>query len=279
MNYGDSTEIPPLIAVYQALRAMHPKWHVEIGRPRGTGWIPATAFTTAREGPFATLLSRIGERLGTPDRRTIAASFALRYGWSAGIALAPYLLHHCVPKITLDNVSFKFHENTFFERAALHQPEGVMLRQGGVAPHPSMQWLTSPQALLSWLRTSLIQQAQPIVEALYDWSEFSKKAIWGMIASSWGSQFINVFGEIDEQQHGLPHVRQLFEGQDVVSQMQPHFYPVTYGHVTHVYHRGASCCRYYKLPPRQYCASCPLISQEERLQRNKQWMKTLLESH
>ena len=53
-------------------------------------------------------------------------------------------------------------------------------------------------------------------------------------------------------------MRHFFEGTDVVSEMQPQFYPVTYQQVTHVYHRGASCCRYYRLRQGHYCASCPL---------------------
>ena len=40
-----------------------------------------------------------------------------------------------------------------------------------------------------------------------------------------------------------------------------------------------NCCRCYLLRQGQYCASCPLISQEERLQPRQQWMKTLLASH
>jgi hypothetical protein len=36
----------------------------------------------ADDGPFTALLSRIGERLLTDDRKTIAASFALRFGWT-----------------------------------------------------------------------------------------------------------------------------------------------------------------------------------------------------
>jgi len=139
MNLEDGQTPSPIIAIYQTLWAMHPKWHVEIGQPRGPGWIPGTALLTTREGPFHALLTRIGERLHTADRRTIAASFALRNGWSSGVAMALYLLYHCVPKITLDNVSFKFHENTSFERIALHHPEGVMLPQDGVAPHPSIR--------------------------------------------------------------------------------------------------------------------------------------------
>jgi ferric iron reductase protein FhuF len=278
MNPGDGKAPSPIIAMFQALQAMRPHWYVEIGQPRGTGWIPGTALVTAREGPFQALLGCIGEGLHTADRRTIAASFALRYGWSSGVAMAPYLLYHCVPNITLDNVSFKFNDNTSFERAALHQPEGVMLPQEGMVPHPSVQWLPSPQALLDWLRASLVQQAEPIVDALYEWSHFSVKGIWGMIASAWGSQFINIVGEIGEQRNALPAVRQFFAGNDVVSQMQPNFFPVTYKQMTHVYHRGASCCRFYLLRPGQYCASCPLISQEERLQRHQAWMKHLIET-
>ncbi len=277
MNLEESQTPSPMIAMYQALWARHPKWYVEIGQPRGPGWIPGTALMTAREGLFQALLARIGERLQTADRRTIAASVALRYGWSSGVAMAPYLFYSCVPTITLDNVSFKFNEHGSFERVALHHPAGVMLPQDGVAPHPSIRWLSSPQALFAWLRTSLVQQAQPVVDALYDWSHFSMRGIWGMITSAWGSQCIQIFGEIGEQTQGLSWVRQFFAGHDVVSQMQPEFYPVTYQHVTHVYHRGASCCRCYRLRQEHYCASCPLISQEERRQRQHAWMKRLIE--
>jgi ferric iron reductase protein FhuF len=230
----------------------------------------------ASAGPLHALLGRIGDRLRTADRRTIAAAFALRYGWSAGMAIAPYMLRSCVPTIPLDNVSFKFHDNTLFERVALHRPAGAMLRQGGEVPHPLVHWLPSRPALLGWLRQSLMQQAQPIVETLYEWSRFSTKGLWGMITSSWGSQFIQICGEIDEQHNGLSYAAPFFTGNDAVSEMQPQFYPVTYNQVTHIYHRRSTCCRYYLLPQGHYCASCPLISQEERLQRNHLWMQHLV---
>jgi ferric iron reductase protein FhuF len=269
----------PIVTVLQALRARHANWHVEIGQPTGRGWITGSALATATEGPFHALLSTMGERLYTSDRRTIAASFALRYSWSCGIVMAPYLLHGCVPKITLDNVSFKFHEGTAFERAALHRPIGAMLLRDGVPEHPYIQVLPDPEALLRYLRTSLVQQAEPVVEALHSWSKFSVRGIWGMITSSWGAQFFNVFAEIEGQDKGLAHIRQLFAGNDLASEMQPDFYPVRYKGITHVYHRRASCCRFYKLPGGQLCASCPIVSQDERLERNQAYMKTLLERH
>jgi hypothetical protein len=260
------------MAIYQALHAMQPTWHVEIGTPQGPGWIRGTALRLASAGPFQDLLRRIGARLHTDDRRAIAAAFALRYGWSAGMAIAPALLWHCVPTISLDNVSFKFQDNTLFERVALHVPTGVMLPHAGAAPHVLRQWLPSHQALVRVLRTQLVQQAQPVVDTLAVWSRFAPKGLWGMITSSWGAQFITICGAVAEQTHGLQFVVPFFAGTDVVSQMQPHFYPVTAGTVTHLYHRRATCCRYYLLPQGQYCASCPLLSQAERVQRNRAWM-------
>jgi ferric iron reductase protein FhuF len=279
MEHADIGETSPIISIYRELQGIRPNWHVEMGQPHGRGWIAGTDLRTAGDGPFNALLNRAGERLHTSDRRTIAASFAMCYSWSCGIAIAPYLFRQCVPKISLDNVSFKFHEETFFQEAALHRPAGVMLHQDGFIPHPLVQWLSSPRELLDRLRDELIQQADPIVQALHNWSHFSIRGIWGLVTSSWGAQFFNIFGEIDGQESGLEHVRQFFQGNDIVSQMQPEFYPVTFRHVTHIYHRRASCCRFYKIPQGQLCASCPIVSHEERLQRNQAYMKYLLERH
>jgi ferric iron reductase protein FhuF len=279
MRHEEIGETSPIIAIYRELQGVHPNWRVEIGEPLGAGWVRGRDLTTAEHGPFTTLLTRAGERLQTADRRTIAASFVMCYSWSCGIAIAPYLFRQCVPNISLDNVSFKFHENTFFQMAAVHRPEGVMLHRDGLAPHPLIQWLSSPKGLMDRLRDGLMQQAEPIVEALYNWSHFSIRGIWGLVTSSWGAQFFNVLDAIGGQKSGLQHVRQFFQGDDIVAQMQPEFYPVTFRNVTHIYHRRASCCRFYKIPQGQLCASCPIVSQEERLQRNQAYMKYLLERH
>lgn len=278
MTPEDGSARSLLVAVYEELRAFRSKWHVEIGNPRGTGWIAGTDFLTATTGRFHELLSRIGEKARTADRKTIAAAFALRYGWSSGVAIAPYLTHHCVPNIALDNLSLKFTDRTFFERVALHRPEGVILQRGGITPHPGVHVLPSDVDLLAWLRESLVRQASPIVEALHCWSGFSRKGIWGMVTSSWGAQFIHILGEIAPQESGLSTVRQFFAGNDVVAHTQPYFYSVTSKQVTQVYHRRATCCRYYLLPHGGYCASCPLIPQEEGVRRNIEWMKTLVRS-
>jgi hypothetical protein len=58
-----------------------------------------------------------------------------------------------------------------------------------------------------------------------------------------------------------------------VAQMRPHFYPVTRQQCTRIFHRRSACYRYYLIPHGGYCASCPLIPEEESIARNRQWMK------
>jgi len=252
----------PIETAYTALRALNANWSVEIGRPSGAGWIHGEALRDARRGPFNDLLVRIGERAGTTDRRTVAASFALRFGWASAMAIAPYLKHGCVPDIALDNVAFKFKESTFFERTAIYQPRGAT---------------GDPEALLRTLRHALVAQATPVVEALYQWSGFARRGTWGMLTSSWASQFTGLCDTPDDQRGMLPVIDTFFRGNDDAALMQPRMHPVTCGTITHLYQRRASCCRYYLLPQGDLCASCPLVSQETRVRLNVEWMQAQLE--
>jgi hypothetical protein len=79
--------------IIEELGAIEPGWSVEIGRPEGEHWVSGEDLKNAHGGPFRGLLTRLGGTLGTADRRTIAASFAMRFGWSAGTAIAAYVIH------------------------------------------------------------------------------------------------------------------------------------------------------------------------------------------
>ena len=264
-----------LVRVYEQLKKLHPKWHVEFGPREGVGWISGPGLLRPEEGPMALLLDRIADRLNTRDRKIIAASFALRFGWSAGAAIAPYLLHACVPDIGLDNISLKFSDATLFERVAL--------RTARINPVGSQHEMTKDaivecsaptfeSELLGTLRNALRNQSGPVIEALHEWSRFSKRALWGQVVSSWGGQFTAIFAHLKRHADALPYVRHFFDSPGFVEGMRPIFYPVHHAGVTRIYHRRASCCLYYKLPAKAYCASCPLISQGERVRRNKEWI-------
>jgi len=97
-----------------------------------------------------------------------------------------------------------------------------------------------------------------------------------MISSFWGAQCSNVFARNGDQCSGARLAQKLFSGTDLTAESQPTFYPVTYGNVTRMYYRSTSCCRYYLLPNKQYCACCPLLKEEVRVERNVKWMKQSL---
>ena len=269
--------LSPVEEAFVALRSLNASWNVEVGRPEGPGWIAGEDLRDAGRGPLNDLLVRIGERLKTDDRRTVAASFALRFGWSSAMAIAPFLRHACVPDVSLGNVSFKFKESTFFERTAIHSPRGTVVVGDARARHPSIETVGDGPQLLATLRRALVAQSEPLVDALYDWSGFARRGTWGMLTSSWAAQFTGLCENPDDQRGVQPSIEALFDGGDVVDAMRPRLHAVSYGPATHLYQRRASCCRWYLLPQGDLCASCPLVSQDERLQRNREWMKTQLE--
>ena len=212
----------------------------------------------------------------TADRKTIAASFALRFAWASSAAIAPYLIHHCVPDFTLGNISLKFRDDTLFECSAIHSPRGFVIGKDPDNASPFTQAVESHAALRAALRSTLKAQSAPVVEALYDWSGFSRKGTWGQITSSWAAQFVGIYDTIGEQPEILLDIVAFFQGDDEPARMQPRLHPVTIGKVTHLYQRRASCCRYYLLPQGSLCPSCPLVSHEERVARNLEWMKEQL---
>jgi hypothetical protein len=207
-------ESSQIVTAYERLRSIHPNWYVEWGRRNQDGWIPGEAFTNAFEGPFHELLERIGERMHTADRKIIAGSFVLRFGWSAGAAVAPFLLQRCVPDVRLENVSLKFSPSTLFEKVSLHTPRCAALAAASPAAdwgdpplnfdqrlepssvEPAIQPPDSNNPLHSALRAILLEQTQPVVDTLHAWSHFSKRAMWGQITSSWGAQFTTIFGQL-----------------------------------------------------------------------------------
>ena len=262
--------------VYSALRKINPSWYVEVGRPTGQGWIAGADLRDATQGPFHVLLARIGERANTTDRRTIAAAFALRFGWASAMVIAPYLRYACVPDIALDNVAFKFRESTFFERTAIYEPRGTVVVGDDRAGDPSISVVADVDALLLALRRALVAQSEPVVDALYGWSGFARRATWGMLTSSWAAQFTGLCDRRDHRPVG-PILDRFFAGDDAVFAMRPIMHAVELDGAVHLYQRRASCCRYYLVPAGHLCASCPLVSQEERLRRNREWMQTVLQ--
>jgi hypothetical protein len=273
-----------LASIYIRLRTLHPNWHVEFGPRSGDGWIPGCALLNPEKGAFGALLDRIGGRLHTADRKIIAASFALRFGWSAGVAIAPFVLYRCVPDIGLNNISLRFSEQALFERVAILQARSIAVRDGEIEDDPLVTILDDIQGeeagskplyhpvLLMAIRDALKEQTRPVIESLHSWSRFSKRALWGQVASSWGSQFSAILAHLRRHAEALEYGTEFFADPDFLGAMRPKFHAVSHNGLVRIYHRAASCCLYYRIPGAAYCASCPLVSDAERVKRNREWI-------
>jgi hypothetical protein len=244
------------------------------GRPTGPGWIAGEDLRDAGAGPFHDLLLRIGACARTTDRRTIAASFAMRFGWASAMAIGGYLRDRRVPDVALANTSFLFRPSTFFERAVLHEPSGWCLA-GEDDADGTLIGVPDLAALRRALRATLADQATPVVEALYRWSGFARRGTWGMLTSAWVSQF-TTFGEPRDPDAWQAELDAFFAGNDLVSAMRPRVHVVDVSGTTHLFQRRASCCRLYLVPGGELCASCPLVGDDERLARNRAWLASQL---
>lgn len=165
----------PIVDSLRRLQSVVSKWRFDVGVSAvSPEWLRGTDFACARSGPFRYVLERIAERLRTTDRKTVEASFALRFGWSAVTAIGPSLFDECVLDIALENVSLKFRLDTSFERTAIHTPTGSLAENHPGVRHPLIRSVDDTGSLLRALRNQFQQQSLPVVEA------------------SWASRFINV---------------------------------------------------------------------------------------
>jgi hypothetical protein len=193
------------------------------------------------------------------------------------MAIAPYLKHGCVPDISLENISLKFKESTFFERTAIHEPRGVMTIADPAANHPAVTTVADRHELLSALRSALVSQAMPVVEALHEWSGFARRGTWGMLTSSWAAHITSLHGDSRDQRPALPILRAFFAGDDVVAIMQRGCTRVTCLGATITVSAARELLPHLSPARTMSCAravrSC---LDEERVDRNLAWMKTQL---
>jgi hypothetical protein len=248
----------PVVGMYRTLRALNAGVSVELGRPHDAGWITGDEFRDAATGPFNALLGRIGARSQTDDRRTIAGSFALHFGWTSAMAIAPFLRFRCVPNVALGNVAIRFNHAAYVDGTAVFEPGGAVVAGDPRAQHPSMTTVPDDAALLRALRAALADQAAPVVETVHRWSAFAERAMWGVLASLWASHFIALWPAQDDQRPLARMLDAVFAGDDAVAEMRPAVTAVESGGIVRLRQRRASCCRFYLVPGGGLCASCPL---------------------
>jgi hypothetical protein len=229
--------------------------------------------------PLATLLARFAALGPATNRRVASASFLLRFGWAGGFAIASYLACDRVP--VLDDYAVLFapssllqtlwiRDVTFHAKPQLPAPLGA----GGDAL-PGRQTVAPDER--AWLRQRLLgclwQLSEPVVAAQHDWSHFSRHALWSMVTSSWGALFTSIARQLGDASRGIAEARATFALHPELARAAPQLYEVSVADAACTCQRRAACCLYFKRPGQSFCASCPLLPETERLERNRQWVR------
>lgn len=238
-------------------------------------WLSHADMRRPQEGLYAELLQALMTRSGIASRRFAAASFLLRYGWSGGAMIAPLLMDKPIPWYAAEEADLCFADNTLFQAICLNSDGFIIDRDHRFSAHPHcVLSYSDPNAAIRLVADQLAGHAQPVVEALHRWSGFSCKALWAMVSSSWVGQIINVSKRLHLPEDRLKRYLTLFYDQwRPLADSLPHWYFIREQGKNHCFHVRASCCLYFKGKNRHFCASCPVIEEKERIERNRRWVQ------
>jgi hypothetical protein len=233
-------------------------------------WLDSAALALPQDGALAHLL-HVFERQGiAPNRKAASGSLLLRLGWAGGFAIGAYLSCRRVPTLRAYAVSFSPETllQSIWVRDAVFVGADDDPLAGGIGSIGSVEMSKLPRLLLE----SLVAFTEPIVATQHAWSGFSRHALWAMATSSWAEQFTNIARQMGDESWGVREARSLFELAPELKRAAPAMYAVQGGRNTRTCQRRSACCLYFKSSTRYFCASCPIIPESERLERNRAWV-------
>jgi hypothetical protein len=193
-----------------------------------------------------------------------------RFGWAAGFAISAYLA--CGRVAVLRNYAIQFTPTMLLR--GLWVGSAAFIGRLGDPLAGQADWVrtVAPSALRECPLESLIAFTEPVVMAQQAWSGFSRRALWAMVTSSWAEQFASVARQMGDESSGVREARAIFGALPELRQAAPELYEVASGGYVRTCQRRAACCLYFKSEKRYFCASCPIIPESERLERNRAWV-------
>lgn len=274
LRTASRSSAPPvlLLDTLASIRPLVGQLRVEAQPVDRDGWIDLAALGDPDSGPLGALNRRFVAGGFGANKKATAASLMLRYGWASGFTVAAYLACSRVP--VLDDFALKFSSMTLIEALWVKEVRFMGLSSDPMAGCAGWGASIAPDALRAEVLASLIAFTKPLIERQHEWSGFSRHALWSMAVSSWAGQFTSVGELLGDRALGLSEAQAVLGLDPQIAKATPDLYEVTDGVTTRVCQNRAACCLYFKGPRRHFCASCPIIPEAERLDRNMDWVKT-----
>jgi hypothetical protein len=224
-------------------------------------WIGRDALCSPESAPLSGLIERFTAKGFAPNKKAASASLLLRIGWAAGFQIASYLV--CRRVSYLRDYALRFGAHTGLN--------GLLVKDARVVEESAD---ADARSLREHQLQSLIDVAEPIVATQHAWSHFSRHALWAMVTSSWAGQFAAVARQMGDSELGIREARATFALSTEIARAAPEVYDVHFEDLACTCQKRSSCCLYFKSPGRNFCASCPILPKEERLERNLAWVRS-----
>lgn len=233
--------------------------------------LDADVLASPPTGALANVL-RAFERQGiAANRKAASASLLLRIGWAGGFAIGAYLVCRRVP--TLRDYTVCFSPQSLLHALKIRAATFVGVHDDPLADADGWSKSVRTSELPQLLVESLVGLTEPTIAAQHAWSGFSRHGLWAMATSSWAEQFTNITRQLGDEARGVREARALFERVPELKRAAPALYHVQGGGNSRTCQRRSACCLYFKSSTRYFCASCPIIPESERLERNRAWVE------
>jgi hypothetical protein len=240
------------------------------GRTERRDWFDADALASPQGDAMTRLLQAFRQQGIAPNRKAASASLLLRLGWAGGFAIGAYLACRRVP--TLRDYAVSFSPTMLLQSIWVRDALFVGVHNDPLAG--GTEWIETVEVsdLRRRLLESLIVFTEPFIATQHAWSGFSRHALWAMVTSSWAEQFANIARQIGDEPRGVREARAMFELVPELNRAAPLLYAVHGGRIARTCQKRSACCLYFKSDTRYFCASCPIIPESERLERNRAWV-------
>ncbi|MBN8591645.1 MAG: (2Fe-2S)-binding protein [Anaerolineae bacterium] len=263
-----------LMPSLETLSSLHSYLKVRTGSPEDTGWFSSLDLLEPGSTRLDELLTQIMTARETTDRRYGAMAFTNSYWMMIAAALGCYYLAERVPFISADNLRFHFDgEGGYVDEITFLTGRFYCLPGDPDAGDTDAVCLPNREALATTLRDQLHEHLTPVIDRLKSHSPLGKRALWAAVADNAASIIITatqLLGQPERCEAEIEHLLQV-----VGSPLKGHSGALWVEHEgqQRAFLKRGSCCLSYGLPAHYgYCATCPLLSEAERVERLKAYL-------
>jgi ferric iron reductase protein FhuF len=142
---------------------------------------------------------------------------------------------------------------------------GFVALPGDPAAGAAISLAGSAEELRALLRTQIEDHMRPMIELLSAHTRLGRRAQWSLVADACAELCLRIGQHLGQQERACAEGLAVIKAAD--SPMRPSktaYLTLAEGERCATFRLRGSCCMYYKTPAGANCATCPLLSGEER---------------